>query len=143
MRLVFLSVALIILSFVGCGDVVPQQSIQAVKNGQRLYELHCTNCHQQDGAGLANLIPALNNLQSNTFTVAEIACAIKHGKGGIWNGSAYIKQSMPANAKLTTKEITYIINYVEWYFLKKTDIATDVQVQEALNACNTTVNIKN
>jgi mono/diheme cytochrome c family protein len=136
MRYLVLVLACLFILFIGCVDVVPQQSIQAVKNGQRLYDMHCANCHQQDGAGLANLIPPLNQSSNKQLSVLNLACSIRNGKGGIWNGTSYIKQSMPANARLSIKEITYIINYVEWYFLKNTEISTEAQVQEALQSCN-------
>jgi mono/diheme cytochrome c family protein len=136
MRYLVLALACLFILFNGCVDVVPQQSIQAVKNGQRLYDMHCANCHQQDGAGLANLIPALNQSSNKQLSVLNLACSIRNGKGGFWNGTSYIKQTMPANAKLSIKEITYIINYVEWYFLKKTEISSEAQVQEALQSCN-------
>jgi mono/diheme cytochrome c family protein len=112
-------------------------NLQAVKNGQRLYDIHCANCHQQDGAGLAAWIPPL--AQSNHLLAVRLSipCIISNGMKQpiVVNGVEY-NQPMPANPRLSEKEITYITNYVEWYFLKNQQTLSQDSVNLLLRQCN-------
>lgn len=112
-------------------------NLQAVKNGQRLYDIHCANCHQQDGSGLAAWIPPLK--ESNHLGAArlQIPCIIRNGmKQTIEVNGVAFNQPMPANPRLSEKEIAYITNYVEWYFLKNQQTLSQDSVNLLLRQCN-------
>jgi mono/diheme cytochrome c family protein len=107
------------LLFASCN--FKQEQIHAalnIQHGFELYNLHCANCHQADGSGLARLIPPLKNsdwLLQNRQRLPQI---IKYGiKEEIWvNGQSYTLP-MPADTTLTNDEITKIANFVVVKFL--------------------------
>ncbi len=85
---------------------------QYMDHGARLYEQHCSNCHQPDGTGLGKLIPPLNN----NFAITNLSmtiCGIKNGLHGPINvdGQEYDRK-MPSNTKLSSLEIAQIITFI-------------------------------
>ena len=51
---------IVVVFFAACMEA-PNVNMQQVAHGQQLYEIHCTNCHQLDGKGIARIIPPLLN----------------------------------------------------------------------------------
>jgi mono/diheme cytochrome c family protein len=82
-------------------------------SGYQLYEKNCSNCHQEDGAGLAKLYPPLLNsdfIKNNPLAIDSI---IKNGqKGSIKVNGVEYNLAMPAYTKLTQHEVNQITYYV-------------------------------
>lgn len=90
----------------------PKLSRYAVQ-GERLYERHCANCHQQNGMGLGRLYPPLKNSEYLKKDPAELAGIIRNGIDGSIrvNGNEY-DQPMAGNPTLTDLEIAEILTYI-------------------------------
>ena len=86
---------------------------QYVVQGERLYFLHCSNCHQKNGKGLGLVYPPLDTSDYMESNLADVICLIKKGKGGelIVNGKSY-NQTMPGIPTLTDLEIAEIATYI-------------------------------
>lgn len=101
-----LAVLMLMQFFVGCGN-------EAKDLGQQYYELHCANCHQNNGQGLANLIPPLAEADYLMEHIEEIPCIIYYGmEGEIEVNGRTFKQPMPANKELSSQQIMLITNYI-------------------------------
>lgn len=109
---------------------------QYMVEGKRLYHLHCANCHQIDGAGLARLYPPLKHSDYLISNRREAICGIRHGQKGkiIVNGVSF-NQEMPSNFNLTNLEIAEIATYVYSEFADTVQIVTLNEVQILLKTC--------
>ena len=92
--------------------------------GMALYQTHCENCHQADGAGLRNLYPSI---QKTTLSPEVLSCLIKNGKKG--NGF------MPANPKLQALDIAEILTSMREKWGNQKRIYPTDSVQIALKNC--------
>jgi mono/diheme cytochrome c family protein len=92
--------------------------------GMALYQTHCENCHQADGAGLRDLYPSI---QKTKLSPEVLACLLKNGKKG--NGF------MPANAKLQALDIAELITYMHEKWGGKKQIYPVDSVKLALQNC--------
>jgi cytochrome c551 len=110
--------------------------MQYTTEGKRLYNLHCANCHQQDGTGLARLYPPLKDSEYLMSNRQESICGIRHGQKGeiIVNGVSY-NQEMPSNLLLTNLEIAEIATYVYTEFADTVQIITINEVRDILSLC--------
>lgn len=131
----FLIVAFACMVFGACTDS-ELMSMQQLSSGAKLYETHCSNCHQADGSGLAQLIPPLKHsdyLQQNYF---QLPCIIKKGMVGEIevNGKSY-HQKMPGNEKLSSKEINDICLFVLQKFPEKPLSIGSDSIENALKNC--------
>jgi cytochrome c551 len=81
--------------------------------GQQLYQLHCSNCHQKDGSGLGLLYPPLNKSDFMDNNFEKVICLMTNGISGelIVNGKSYNKH-MPGVASLTDLEVAEIATYI-------------------------------
>lgn len=81
--------------------------------GEVLYQQHCANCHQTDGAGLGRVYPPLNKSDFMQENLNEVICLIKNGKQGeiLVNGVMY-NQPMAGIPSLTDLEIAEITTYI-------------------------------
>jgi cytochrome c551 len=106
--------ALILLT--ACSQHDPKLA-QYLVQGERLYELNCSNCHQADGKGFGLLYPPLAGADFLKGRKDSIICIIRNGMSGpvTVNGQVY-DQAMPGNEKLTDLEIAEILTYlyVSW-----------------------------
>ena len=104
--------------------------------GQRLYELHCANCHMSDGTGLGGLIPPLAKADFLEIGGLQAACWIRNGLAGRIqvNGEIY-ENEMPANIKLSDTEITNILNYIHNAWGNQRGFISLKEVQGVLEAC--------
>lgn len=109
---------------------------QYMVEGKRLYHLHCANCHQTDGAGLARLYPPLKHSDYLISNRQESICGIRNGQKGeiIVNGISF-NQEMPSNLKLTNLEIAEIATYIYNDFADTVQIITPNEVQSILETC--------
>jgi mono/diheme cytochrome c family protein len=101
-----------ILFLYACSDA-ELSSMQQKHTGAKLYELHCSNCHQADGSGLAMLIPPLKQSDYLLKHAKNLPCMIRQGMQGEIqvNGKIY-NQKMPANDKLNEQDVLAICLYV-------------------------------
>jgi cytochrome c551 len=105
-------------------------------DGQALYKLHCANCHQENGQGLAGLYPPIAGSDFLKKNKELILCSMRNGlKDTIMvNGKTY-RQPMPANTQLQALDVAEIATYIynEWGDEK---VITDVKsVQKVLEGC--------
>lgn len=133
--LLFSFYVLIIILFTGCRQQDPKLAQYRVQ-GERLYELHCSNCHQADGKGFGLLYPPLAGADYLIGNKDSIICLIRNGMSGpvTVNGQVY-DQAMPGNEKLTDLEIAEILTYlyVSW---GNEDQLTDVnEVRAKIGRC--------
>ncbi|AHM62102.1 nitrite reductase (NO-forming) [Flammeovirgaceae bacterium 311] len=81
-------------------------------HGRMLYKKHCIGCHQNDGSGLAQLIPPLAGADF-LENRERVVCVIKHGQQGevVVNGITY-NGVMPASPQLQALDIAEIATYI-------------------------------
>lgn len=105
-------------------------------DGQALYKLHCANCHQDNGQGLAGLYPPIAGSDFLKDNKNLILCSMRNGLKDtiVVNGKTY-RQPMPANLQLQALDVAEIATYIynEWGNEKT---ITDVKsVQKVLEGC--------
>lgn len=83
------------------------------REGERLYKMHCANCHMDGGEGLGALIPPLAGADYLAKNRNKLPCLVKHGLKDtiIVNGKQYAEQ-MPGVPTLSDIHITNILNYI-------------------------------
>jgi cytochrome c551 len=111
-------------------------SMKQISNGAQLYKSHCANCHQDNGSGLAKLIPPLQHADYLSKNAKQLPCLIKNGYKGIMNvnGIAY-NMEMPAARGITDKEIADICLYVLQKFPEKPIQLADSVIDNQLQNC--------
>ena len=83
----------------------------SLARGEKLYVLHCLNCHGENGEGLAKLIPPIH--RPEMCSDAELVCAIRYGKKGeIEVGGILFDGEMPPNFNLDEGEIRDLANFI-------------------------------
>jgi mono/diheme cytochrome c family protein len=104
--------------------------------GETLYLQYCSNCHQQDGTGLADLYPPLLNADYMEENFEEVICIIKNGKQGeiVVNGKTY-NQIMPPLNMLTDLEVAEIATYIYNNFGHERGLIGVKQVSGLLDQC--------
>ena len=109
---------------------------QYMQEGRRLYGLHCANCHQAEGQGLARLYPPLRNSDYLKANKTKVICGIKYGQKGplLVNGVSF-NQPMPPVANITDLEIAEIATYIYTEFADTTQIITLNDVGSILSQC--------
>lgn len=88
--------------------------------GERLYQQHCSNCHQPKGKGLARLYPPVAGSDYLKVNFEKVICAMKYGMEGeiVVNGVVF-NQRMPGVLSLTDMEVAQIATYI--YNLESAD----------------------
>jgi mono/diheme cytochrome c family protein len=110
---------------------------QYLVEGKRLYLQHCSNCHHEDGTGLARLYPPLKGSDYLGNNEKKVICSIKNGQSGeITINGIQFNQPMPSNPRLTNLEIAEITTYVYSTWGGKKKLFTHVEVGEILHECN-------
>ena len=111
---------------------------QYLVEGKRLYSIHCANCHQLDGKGLARLYPPLKDSDYLLPNKKEVICGIRHGQKGeiVVNGISY-NQEMPGIPGITDLEIAEIATYVYTEFADSVQIITLNEVRRIMESCST------
>ncbi len=105
--------------------------------GQQLYASYCSNCHQEDGKGLARLIPPLAKSDYLLQDAGRTVCLIKNGAAGqmVVNGVVY-NQKMPANPSLKNIEIAQIITFINNSWGNEKGYTPVREVENHLSACH-------
>lgn len=100
------TITLILASLVSCQD-------DRFKQGKILYEFHCASCHMDDGSGLAELYPPLNQSDFLADNKKDLPHIIRYGIEGtlVVNGVEF-DIPMSGIPELSAVEISNISNYV-------------------------------
>lgn len=109
---------------------------QYMAEGKRLYMLHCSNCHQPDGAGLARLYPPLKDSDYLIPNKDKVICGIRYGqKGEITVNGVDFNLEMPGIPSITDLEIAEIATYVYTEFADSVQIVTINDVRKIMANC--------
>jgi len=101
------------------------------KQGQGLYKTNCVTCHMEDGSGVAELYPALNNMDNSQAYFEAIPCIIRNGL----NREASVIE-MAGLKHLSEVEINNIVNYLINDMNKLNIEQTIQQTTSILSNCN-------
>lgn len=109
---------------------------QYMAEGEELYAVHCLNCHQDRGQGLAQLYPPLAASDYLLADIPRAACIIKYGQAEeiVVNGTTYY-QKMNAFSKLTNLEIAEILTYITNSWGNEAGIQPVKEVDQWLTHC--------
>ncbi|RQP19066.1 cytochrome c [Parapedobacter defluvii] len=126
----------IYILFHACQSEQAIRTAQYAVNGQKLYGMHCQNCHGAKGEGLGTLYPPLTD---STFLIThrkQLPCIVKNGSSSpIQVGGKTFNTEMPPNPQLTPIETAYVLTYIGNSFGNKMGIFTIEEVQQALADC--------
>ncbi|MBK8504442.1 MAG: cytochrome c [Saprospiraceae bacterium] len=119
---------ILLLTACGCQQNPYQQ-------GERLYSLHCANCHMADGKGLMSLYPPLNTPEFQDYA-DQFSCIIRQG---LSDTITVVQKEfifpMPAIPELNNVEISNIYNYIRHTWQPHLAPKTAIQVQSELDNC--------
>ena len=121
---------LLLLAFIFLAFTLPF-CCQSVKYpyGERLFAVHCADCHMDDGSGLSSLYPTLVS-QKITSNYRDIPCIIKNGV----NDTTSIIQMLPM-PNVSDVEIANIVNYILNDMNNSDSTVTLMQINNILNHC--------
>ncbi len=104
--------------------------------GQQQYQIHCANCHGDDGKGLGQLIPPLAKADYFLEDIPRAICISRNGMKGsmLVNGVEY-NQQMPEHKDLTALEIAEIITYASNSWGNVSGLTDVKQVEAILAKC--------
>lgn len=105
-RLAFGILTIVIIALNGCNTYT---------QGERLYQLHCANCHGNNGEGLVKLYPSLQGSDFLADSLRRLPCIIKLGKVS-YDSSGMKNAEMPAITDLNEAQLINLINYVHHTF---------------------------
>ena len=110
---------------------------QYFNQGERLYTVHCSNCHQKSGAGLGRVYPPLNQSDFADNHFEDVICLMRNGRTGdlMVNGKLF-NQAMPATT-LSDLEIAEIATYVYNSWGRSKGITEVSHVSSLLQVCDT------
>ena len=96
--------------FSDCGN----KNDTTYKQGKRLYDNYCSNCHNENGTGLMSLVPPLAQVDYIKIHRTDLPCIIRKGLQGsiIVNGKSFNVQNMPPLDRFSPFEVTNILNYI-------------------------------
>lgn len=135
MKKVFILVVPTILFFLTL-TIWSCESASTWKQGERLYAVHCANCHMNEGQGLAKLYPPLAKADYLALADGQLACLIRHGlKGRIEVNGVEYDMAMPGVPQLSAVEITNIINFLHHSWGNDLTTITLEDVTKQLKAC--------
>jgi mono/diheme cytochrome c family protein len=119
----------------GCLSEAEIKREKYISEGIKLYGLHCANCHQAKGQGLANLYPPIagSDYLSNKNAVI---CGIKYGMNGPIkvNGKTY-NRAMPAQRQFSDLEVAEITTYIYNQWGEETQTTSAKDVKPILESC--------
>lgn len=104
---------LLLVIFLSCQSDEETKRQKYITEGILLYRKNCANCHQADGAGLANLYPPLANSDYLKANKNAVICSIRYGQQGPIrvNGRIY-NRVMPPQLQLSALEVAEITTYI-------------------------------
>lgn len=133
MRLVTIFLLIVLMS--ACDDAQLGE-MHDLAAGARLYEQHCANCHQQDGSGLAQLMPPIRQSKLLKDAPLTLMCMMKNGRpgGSVIAGKKYFLP-MPGNKLLKPEELVVLARFVVRKFGEANSVPSDSALHEALRQC--------
>ncbi|MCX2745123.1 cytochrome c [Mangrovivirga sp. M17] len=104
--------------------------------GEQLYKKHCSNCHQENGEGLASLFPPLAKSDFMLSDVDRAVCIIRYGLKGeiVVNGKTY-NQPMTALNYLSDMEVAEVMTFVYNSWGNEKGLITQKMVSDASEDC--------
>lgn len=122
---------------VSCQSEQEVKRQQYVSEGLEIYKKHCSNCHQPDGKGMAQLYPPLAGADYIRKTDREtVLCGIRNGFHAplTVNGQVY-RQAMPANPQLTPLDLAVLMTFLSSHFTGDKTLTEVSDVEKALKSC--------
>lgn len=128
--------SLLITGICSCQNNEELKTEQYFAEGYQLYTANCSNCHQADGKGMANLYPPLLG-SASLANKSMLACIIKNGMRDtiVVNGKKF-SRPMPPNPKLTELEIAEIMTFVQIKWGTDSVYTTIDFVSKSLDRCS-------
>ncbi len=109
---------------------------QYMVQGKQLYQIHCANCHGDDGKGLGKLIPPLAKADYFLKDLNRAMCISRNGiKGSMLVNEVEYNQQMPDHKDLTPLEIAEIITYASNSWGNVSGLTEVKQVEAVLAKC--------
>jgi mono/diheme cytochrome c family protein len=104
--------------------------------GEQLYLVHCSNCHQKNGQGLGLLYPPLNTSDYMDNHFDNVICLMRNGIQGelVVNGKSFNK-AMPGISTLSDLEIAEIGTYIYNTWSHQRDSIALQDVSSVLSKC--------
>ena len=104
-----------------CREITKSSKIvpptREVLKGKKLYLLHCSGCHQDDGLGYKAVYPPLNKADYLTQRFDNLACIIRYGlEGKIMVNGQVFNAKMSAINGVDDYDIAAIINYISFEY---------------------------
>ena len=104
--------------------------------GERLYGIHCANCHLDEGQGLASMNPPLNDVSFREEYASQFGCIVRYGLDDTLQiGIRTFDIPMPGNKELTAAEIANIYNYIVHSWHPEMAKTSESEMQEQLKSC--------
>ena len=124
----------ILLILIALSTIYCQNNIYA--QGERIYATYCANCHGEDGSGLKNLYPPLNNSDYYKENQEKVACIVLEGLEDeiTVNGKDYM-MPMAGFSNLTDVDLANLINYINTAWDNNLPEVTVLQVKKYLEKC--------
>lgn len=109
--------------------------------GEQLYILHCSNCHQKNGRGLGLIYPPLDTSDYMQNHLEEVLCLMRNGKSGelLVNGKSF-NQAMPGVQTLSDLEIAEIATYIYNSWSHNKGIVEVKLASQVLSSCDSLSN---
>jgi cytochrome c551 len=110
---------------------------QYMVEGERLYRMHCSNCHQRDGGGLRRVYPPLAGSDYMQTHFREVICGMKYGlQGEITVKNVKYNQAMPGVLSLTELELAEIATYIYNTWGQDRGIIESQDIRLLLDSCD-------
>ena len=106
------------------------------QEGERLYKIHCANCHMDDGIGLSALSPPLAGSDYLNTHREQLPCVLRHGLSDtiLVNGKLYAEK-MPGVPTLSDINISNILNFINTSWGNRNEVYRLEEVRAALEKC--------
>jgi mono/diheme cytochrome c family protein len=129
MRLIWMFSALMLGLAVGCDT-------NHRREGERLYQKYCANCHLDNGQGLAGLIPPLAGSDYLDAHYEQLPCVIRYGLADtiVVNGRQFSEKMLPI-ANLSEIQIANVLNYINTSWGNQGRLYQIEQVRSMLEQC--------
>jgi mono/diheme cytochrome c family protein len=123
----FFGIGLCLIGMLSCHESPYMQ-------GKRLYDANCQSCHMEDGNGLSQLIPPIT--KSRLLGSNALGCVIIQGiQDTIRQGDSYLEKNMPSFQKLSTAELTNLVNYINHRWSTDFKETTIIQMEKTVSDC--------
>ncbi len=106
------------------------------QEGERLYKVHCANCHMDDGIGLSALIPPLAGSDYLNKHREQLPCILRYGLSDtiFVNGKMYAEK-MPGVSTLSEIHIANLLNFINNSWGNRNGVYRLEEVRAALEKC--------